>query len=179
MKRAGYAVIIVGFLAGALLSVLQERNVEWAYFVPAVVVGVVGVILVRLAARRHILAEGKLSMSMQNIEDSLSRIVENMSQLNAEKDSLDPYDVRHLIDEKFSNDLNTFVDARESIGHVHGLLAYGNVMSYFAAGERYLNRVWSASVDGYIDEVRSYLARAEEQFAEALQALRKAKEQRA
>ena len=34
----------------------------------------------------------------------------------------------------------------------------------FAAGERYLNRVWSASVDGYIDEVRSFLVLARTQF---------------
>jgi hypothetical protein len=41
------------------------------------------------------------------------------------------------------------------------------VMSAFAAGERYINRVWSASTDGYIDEVRSYLERATQQFGEA------------
>jgi hypothetical protein len=41
-------------------------------------------------------------------------------------------------------------------------------MSHFAAGERYLNRVWSASADGYIDEVNTYLDKAQEQFVEAL-----------
>ena len=34
----------------------------------------------------------------------------------------------------------------------------------FAAGERYIHRVWSASVDGYIDEVLAYVPRAREQF---------------
>jgi hypothetical protein len=37
-------------------------------------------------------------------------------------------------------------------------------MNEFAAGERYLNRVWSASVDCYIDDVHEYLGRAKEQF---------------
>jgi len=41
------------------------------------------------------------------------------------------------------------------------------VMSAFAAGERYINRVWSASTDGYVEEVRSYLERATQQFREA------------
>jgi hypothetical protein len=41
-------------------------------------------------------------------------------------------------------------------------------MSSFAAGERYLNRVWSASADGYVDEVNIYLDKAQEQFAESL-----------
>ncbi len=65
--------------------------------------------------------------------------------------------VQHRIDELFPGDLNTFVEARETIPHVYGLQAYADVMSHFAAGERYLNRVWSASADGYVDEVRTYL----------------------
>ncbi len=40
-------------------------------------------------------------------------------------------------------------------------------MSAFAAGERYINRVWSASTDGYEDEVRRYLERALNQFIDA------------
>ena len=41
-------------------------------------------------------------------------------------------------------------------------------MSSFAAGERYLNRVWSASADGYIDEVNTYIEKAREQFVDSL-----------
>jgi hypothetical protein len=51
--------------------------------------------------------------------------------------------------------------------HVFGLQSYADVMSAFAAEERYINRVWSASTDGYVDEVRNYLNRATEQFREA------------
>ena len=78
------------------------------------------------------------------------------------------------IDELFPADLNTFVEARKTIAHIYDLQAYADVMNSFAAGERYLNRIWSASVDGYIDEVRTYLGRCREQIEEAqakLQAL--------
>jgi hypothetical protein len=34
-------------------------------------------------------------------------------------------------------------------------------------GERYLNRVWSASTDGYVDEVLDTIELAHEQFSEA------------
>lgn len=51
--------------------------------------------------------------------------------------------------------------------HVFGLQNYADVMSAFAAGERYVNRVWSASTDGYVDEVRTYLIRATDQFRDA------------
>ena len=50
--------------------------------------------------------------------------------------------------------------------HVFGIQNYADVMSNFAAGERYINRVWSASTDGYVDEVREYLERAHRQFIE-------------
>jgi len=45
------------------------------------------------------------------------------------------------------------------------------------AGERYINRVWSASTDGYVDEVRTYLKRATEQFSEALNLFAKLQKQ--
>jgi hypothetical protein len=45
-------------------------------------------------------------------------------------------------------------------------------MSHFATGERYLNRCWSASTDGYIEEVHTYIGRAREQFQQALELLR-------
>jgi hypothetical protein len=45
-------------------------------------------------------------------------------------------------------------------------------MNYFATAERYLNRVWSASADGYIDEIVEYMEKSEKQFEEALDTLR-------
>lgn len=42
-------------------------------------------------------------------------------------------------------------------------------MNPFAAGERYLNRVWSTSTDGYIDEAHIYVTKAREQFESALE----------
>ncbi len=49
----------------------------------------------------------------------------------------------------------------------YGLQAYADIMSSFAAAERYLNRCWSASADGYVDEVHTYLDRAAAQFQES------------
>ncbi|MEE9465766.1 MAG: hypothetical protein V3W14_09380, partial [Candidatus Neomarinimicrobiota bacterium] len=76
---------------------------------------------------------------------------------------------RHRIDASFPDDLETFTSSREVISHLFGLQAYADVMSEFAAGERYLNRVWSASADGYVDEVNTYIGMAAEQFSVALE----------
>jgi hypothetical protein len=36
-----------------------------------------------------------------------------------------------------------------------------------------LNRVWSSSADGYVDEANVYMQKAEEQFSEAFEQLKK------
>src|SRR4030042_1738232 len=168
MRKIGYLVIAVGFLAGSLAATIDKEEMQWGYFAAALAVGIVGVGLVRLGVRREKRVEGKLALNIQSVETSLSRIVQNMTGLNAQKSSINTYDVRYRIDELFTEDLSAFVEARQSIAHTHGLNAYADVMSSFAAGERYLNRVWSASADGYIDEVNTYLDKAREQFTESL-----------
>ena len=178
MKKLGYLMIVAGFLAGALAAVVDEEGIRWPQFAVALAVGAAGIALVRIGHKQISRSEGKLASDMQTIEASLSRIVQNMKQLNAQKLSVNTYDMHDRIDELFAEDLTTFVEARQSIAHVHGLTAYADVMSCFAAGERYLNRVWSASVDGYIDEVNSYLDKASEQFVESLQKIRALTEQR-
>ena len=173
MKKAGYLMIVIGFIAGALLSVVDELEVQWGFFVCALIVGAIGVVLVQSGKRQHTKSEEKLTSNIQNIQASLSRIAENITQLNAAKDSINTYDMRDRIDELFSDDLAVFVQARESISHLYGLQAYADIMSYFASGERYLNRIWSASADGYIDEVNIYLDKAQQQFADALAKVRR------
>jgi len=173
MRKIGYLMITVGFLAGAVAATVDKENVLWGYFVPSLAVGVAGVAMARLGRRRESRVEGKLASDSQSIEASLKRVVENITRLNAEKSSINAYDVRHRIDELFPEDLTVFVEARESIAHSHGLAAYADVMSSFAAGERYLNRVWSASADGYVDEVNAYLDKAQAQFVESLDKIRR------
>lgn len=176
MKKLGYVIITIGFLAGALVAVLDESRVQWGYFSGALILGVVGIILVHLHEKKNSRSEKKLATNLQDIKTSLTHIVENMTQLNAEKRSINAYDMRHRVDELFSEDLTTFVEARESLAHAYGLQVYANVMSHFASGERYLNRVWSASADGYVDEITVYLDKAQVQFVEALDNIRQLKD---
>ena len=84
--------------------------------------------------------------------------------------------LRDDIDLKLRTDLRRFADARESMVHLFGLQAYADIMSSFAAGERYINRVWSASADGYGAEASTYIEKAAKQFADAQSLLLKAAE---
>lgn len=175
MKKIGYLLITAGFLGGALAATMDKEHVRWDYFFVALAVGVFGVGMVRVADRQHSREGGRLVDNIKQVESSLERIVLNLTELNAQKSSINTYDVRHRIDELFIDDLDDFVQARESIAHTHGLNAYAEVMSSFAAGERYLNRVWSASADGYIDEVNAYLDNSLAQFTESLEKMRQFK----
>jgi hypothetical protein len=87
--------------------------------------------------------------------------------------------LRDWIDDKLRNDLQRFADARESMVHLFGLQVYADIMSSFAAGERYINRVWSASADGYDVEAARYLEKAAKQFAGTQQQLSAASSQTA
>jgi len=172
MKLIGFLMVTVGFIVAALASVVDENVVRWLWYVPSLIVGVAGVAAIKIDVARHSKTEHHVASRIETVEGSLERIATNIKKLNTDKLSINTYDMRHRIDELFVDDLEMFVDARESIAHRYGLAAYGEVMSCFAAGERYLNRVWSASADGYIDEVNAYLEKAQAQFVESLAKIR-------
>lgn len=167
MKLFSIILVFIAFLAGSFLSVLDPYAMNWTLMTPTMLIGVVGLYLYRRTHHAELRSSHKLSGNIEILRNSLVNIVQNLEQLNAGKQELPVYEARFEIDRLFRDDLSDFADARESMIHVFGIQNYADVMSGFAAGERYLNRVWSASTDGYIDEVRQYLGRALDQFHEA------------
>ena len=141
MKTIGLILITIGFLAGSLVSVLKIEEVQWTYFVISIIVGIVGVILTHAGHKKIHTSEEALSKNITSVETSLENIVKNITDLNSQKGRINTYDVRFKIDELFPNDLAAFIEARQSISHVFGLVAYGEIMSSFAAAERYLNAI--------------------------------------
>lgn len=57
---------------------------------------------------------------------------------------------------------------QESLSRIYGFAGYAQVMTPFAAAERWLNRAWSAASDTHRPEVLSSLDRAIEHIDEAL-----------
>lgn len=169
MKRIGLILITLGFLVTAWVAIQDQTQINWAWFVPTVLIAVAGVVLVQRATRAAAEHPETVAANIEEIDRSLRAIVQKVTQLNREKEMIHTYDMRHKIDEMLLDDLNTFVEARETIGTRFGLNAYAEIMNHFAAGERYLNRVWSCSADGYIDEVNAYIGHAEVQFNETLE----------
>jgi len=160
-------IIMSSFLAGAFICVLDPTQVNWRWFTPVLSAGVIALFIYRKAHHVEARASHRLSGNLQILESSLANILGNLEILNADSAKLPVYEARFEIDRLLREDLSNFANARESMKHVFGLQHYADVMSAFAAGERYINRVWSASTDGYVDEVRSYLERSTLQFREA------------
>ena len=149
----------------------DAKRVPWTPVGWMLGLGVVGVALARIGSRKETRQAGALSASMENLTDSMDRIVENIRRLDGEKNDMHPFELHGRIDELFREDLALFADSRECVGHMHGLQAYAQMMSHFATGERYLNRVWSASVDCYIEDAHEYIGRAQEQFVQTREVL--------
>lgn len=167
IKNVSLFLVMAAFLAGAFIAVLDPVSVNWAWMGGVLLAGVAGLILFRRAHHGEASAGHRLTGNMKILTDSLGNVLANLEALCERKEELPVYEARFEIDRLFREDLNNFAEARESMIHVFGMQDYANVMSAFAAGERYINRVWSASTDGYRDEVLKYLIKARDQFAEA------------
>jgi hypothetical protein len=167
LRYLGYLLITVGFLGGSLEVVRQVEGVNTSVFLLWLGIGIVGVIVAQRARKAEATDVEVITTNVRAIESSLQNLSTEARKLNEEKAGISVYDLRHRIDERFLADLSTFVDARESIAHSYGLTAYAEVMNRFAAAERSLNRVWSASTDGYIDETSAYLEKAATYFEDA------------
>lgn len=166
--KAGYLLLIAGFLVAAYSTALDTQATHWPMFVPAALVGIAGVLLLKRHARGEARTEAVLTANRAELDESLGNIVTALDEIAAAQDV--PVDrLRDEIDRGLRDDLRRFAEARESMVHLFGLQAYADIMSDFAAGERYVNRVWSASADGYEEEARRYLRRAARRFRVALE----------
>jgi len=173
MKNVALLIVVLAFLAGAFITSLDPRLVDWIYFIPVILIGALGVYIYLRSLKIAAQSSDLLAADKKVLSSSIENIVTNLVKLDEGKTDIPTYEMRFEIDKLFREDLNNFADARESLKHLYGLQAFADVMSAFAAGERYLNRVWSASTDGYVDEVLLYVGKAKTQFLEAAEELRR------
>jgi len=176
MKNIGIILIMLSFLAGTFLTSLDATLVNWTYFIPTLIIGFIGLAMIKSVHKKAAQSDERLDDDLKLMDQSLVNLVKNLSELNDNKETLPTYEARFEIDHRLREDLDNFADVRNSMRHLFGLQKYADIMSAFAAGERYVNRVWSASTDGYVDEVKAYLTKAANQFEEAQQKFNTAKQ---
>ena len=166
MKGLGYFLLSVGFVVAAYATALDVEHVSWPLFGAAALAAIAGVVAIKRYARSIAQSEEVLENNRAELRESIDNVVKDLREI-VTSGSLRGAELRERIDQKLRPDLVRFADARESMVHLFGLQTYADIMSHFAAGERYVNRVWSSSADGYDVEAARYLGRAEEQFADA------------
>jgi hypothetical protein len=169
--------LAAGFLGGAYVTVAHEAHIEWSLFGLCAFALLVGVVLTEML-RRAEAADDSRGADIEVLDGCLTKLIERLENLNAERAGADDgevFEVRHRIDGDLMEDLDRFVERRESMIGRFGLQTYAGVMSAFAASERLINRTWSASADGYVDEVRTCLAQAEAEMRSAQSQLRAAR----
>lgn len=170
MKALAIFLIMSGFVLGALFAVLSVETVAWLPYLLAVGLGFGGIFMLKRTHHAGASDEHHVEGNIGTLETALESICRNLDELVGRRRDIPPHEFRFEIDRHFRDDLFAFAEARESMQHAFGLQAYADIMSTFAAGERYINRVWTASADGYVDEVMAYLEKAQRQFAEAREA---------
>ena len=173
MKSAGFLLLAAGFLVGAYSTALDVESVNWALFVLALLAAVAGIFMVKRAESAHAQSETVLETNRNELRQSLDNVVRDLQEMTVTSKPQGEA-LRAVIDDRLRDDLRRFADARESMVHLFGLQAYADIMSSFAAGERYINRVWSASVDGYDTEAEINLEKAARQFVDAQSQLARA-----
>ena len=176
MKIIGQILMWSGFLGGAFCAVLRAgppegaasgsgwSTIPWLWYLLSVTGGVVGVILLRVAASKDKQDDGVTEFEYSTVQRSLEEVSSVVARMCSQAVS-DPRVVVSVIDNECLEPLADFANARQALVKRFGMTIYADVMTEFASAERFLNRAWSAAADGYVDEVEDCLDRANSHLA--------------
>jgi hypothetical protein len=168
MKRLGNILLSAGTVL-ALVAGARIPPVIWAVTI-GVIVLIAGVILKQIAARRA-RAEGAATAALPDLIGILEATVSTLADLDSRAAEIEDKHLLSQVDELLKGPIFLFAEGRHALTNSFGTSGYNNVMEHFSRAERYLNRVWSALVDGYGEEARDYLTRSAETFKTAQQKL--------
>lgn len=142
-------------------------TVRWPWYGLAMLVAVGGVILLRASNRATLLNSENVQGQYSTLTTAIVELVEKLHTLDTNFDNMIPEEVVEFIDDQCVIHFNDFADSRNTITQRYGLTAFAEIMSEFATGERYSNRAWSASADGYVDEAKLSVRRSLSHLTEA------------
>ena len=107
MKNIGYLLLLASFLAAAFLASLDAREMDWTLMIPVLLVGFVGVIMVRRVEHAAASADHVLKAHREDLETSLNNIIATLKTLNAKEDDIPTYEMRFEIDKLLRSDDKT------------------------------------------------------------------------
>jgi hypothetical protein len=140
-----------------------------------VVAGGIGVLCVGIAWAR--LAAGKRTAAgvnaggdhaIERVQNALDAAKRRTATLRATADSAELEAIAKECEAIVRECVEAVAAQQESLSRAYGFAGYAQVMTPFAAAERWLNRAWSAASDTHRPEVIASLDRAIEHIDEAL-----------
>lgn len=149
--------------------------IPWLWYGLSAAVCFAGVVLLHSSRRTATQKTDKSAASLNEITEALDRAIGQVAKLAKVSSTSAPSKIVAGIDDEIADDLRVFADGRDSMTTEHGLTVFADVMTPFAAGERAINRAWSAAADGYIDEATDCLNRGHEMLLSAREELAKAR----
>jgi len=168
MKTIGSILLALGFLAGTFTAVAHEDHVDWLYYGLCIACMLAGMVLLRTSRKEAAARAGdQHSRDVETLKSCLANLIDKARAFEGAADDESQLGIHERIDAELMADIHDFVEARESMIPRLGMQSYADIMSPFANGERLLNRAWSASVDGYVDEVRTCVTAARTEWEKA------------
>lgn len=177
MKYLSYFLMTIGTIGAACAVAKSDPTlkgwestwqVQTAWFLISLVIMLAGIFLKRFANKQKSSSSQSQDESVTNLVNYVQSLVHDVTILKTNLMDMDLESIYKRLDETLSEPLQSFIDHRTILIDRYGMGTYGIIMTPFSQGERYLNRAWSASVDGYTDETVSYIQKALPFFQETL-----------
>ena len=142
-------------------------TVPWLWYGLSMAVGLVGVVLLRSTAKSADQEHGKVAQQFETITSSLGILIKNVGTMQSGLGEMSPKQSIDFIDRECAPAFGDFADSRNALIQRFGMQPYAEIMTQFASAERFVNRAWSASADGYMNEAKSSVDRAMAHLNEA------------
>ena len=150
--------------------------IPWGWYGISAAICLVGTVLIRRSLASPAMVSDDTHKDLDEMRHNLSSLIEHTDQLSNEIPSMAPSKITRFVDDVLADDFRSFAENRESIIPKFGLTIYADIMTNFAAGERYVNRAWSAAADGYVDEAAHCIEHANTLLTGALSELDQAEQ---
>lgn len=168
MKAIGSILLTLGFLAGTFAAVAHADRVDWLYYGLCIACMLAGMVFLRMSRKEAAAQAGdQHARDLDILKTSLASLLDKVRTFESDRQDESQLLIHERIDAELMDDIHAFVEARESMIPRLGMQSYAGIMSPFANGERLLNRAWSASADGYVDEVRDCVTAARGELEKA------------
>jgi hypothetical protein len=170
---AAFLLITAGTLTASLAVARTDTTVDgwvalWQVSTLWAVVGLVLIAIGIVVQRTGKAASDEAArMGLAGLDALLERVVKDADGLGEAIGTIELGALHARVDELLTGPVTDFAEGRQALIDVFGIGPYAEVMGPFSHAERYLNRAWSASADGYRDEAETYARKAGPLFREA------------